>query len=213
MSYPTYTASRIDQLAQLWSSLTGLDLSVARAQITAEQGVNGNPVGLENGSGQLMTFPTQEAGLQAAAINLKTNPAYAALRNAISTGNAAVQAHALAASPWGPSGYYFGSPAFSSLLSASPGPGTGTSDATGTPKGPSYRGQGSQTTQQAQAYDQSSANTSSVQSLAQQGVTAAASGVASAISGLAPIAIGLVVVLVIVWLAIAGVREVLPAAA
>lgn len=229
MSYPAYTSSRISQLAQLWSSLTGLDYSVAQAQITAEQGVNGNPVGLENGSGQLMTFPTQEAGLQAAALNLKTNPAYAALRNAISTGNPAVQAHALAASPWGPSGYYAGSPAFSALLTASPGPGTGTSGSSGMDLNPldilrnlnagvqqmhsamgnpSAPGLAAVPTPNTLAAAAGAAGGAAAQAAAQ----AAGSVLGSAINwaGLAPIAIGLLLLLVIAWLALTGVKEMVP---
>ena len=137
----SYTQSAIDSLAQLWSGLSGLDLSVAKAQVTAEQGVNGNVLGLtvKNGAatdvypgqtgaaqapnGQwLATFATPQQGIIAAAYNLKVNSAYTGLRQAIATGNAAIQANALANSPWGPPGYYRGSSAFSSLLSATPGP-------------------------------------------------------------------------------------------
>lgn len=153
MSYPTYTQTRIQQLAQMYSGLTGLDASVAAAQITAEKGVAGNVLGLTvaNGSathvypgqtgvfqasdGQwLATFGTQEAGLQAAAWWLKSpNSPYAAVRNAIATGKAAVQAHALAASGWAGSGGYLSSSAFAPLLSSSPGPGTGTGPISGSP--------------------------------------------------------------------------------
>ena len=146
MSYPTYTQTRIQQLAHMYGGLTGMDPTVAAAQITAEQGINGNVLGLTvaNGSathvypgqtgvfqasnGQwLATFPTQELGLSAAAWWLKNpNSPYAAIRNAIATGKAAIQAHALAASGWAGSGGYLSSSAFAPLLSATPGPGTGT---------------------------------------------------------------------------------------
>ncbi len=134
-----YTQSAIDSLAQLWSKLSGLDLSVARAQVTAEQGVNGNVLGLtvKNGAatgvypgqtgvaqasdGQwLATFATPQAGIEAAAWNLKNNPAYVALRSAIATGNPAIQAHALVTSQWGPTGYYAGSSAFRGLSGVQP---------------------------------------------------------------------------------------------
>lgn len=235
MSYPAYTSSRISQLAQLWSSLTGLDYSVAQAQITAEQGVNGNVVGLtvDNGSatkvypgqtgvvqasnGQwLATFGTQEAGLQAAAWWLKSpSSPYATVRNAISTGNAAIQAHALANSGWAGAGGYRSSDAFSSLLSASPGPGTGTTPTpspsskplspldilqiagTGNPLDPLIAA--------AQQAQQAAAAATSVP----QALAALPGNLASAA---APLVIGLVVLVLVAWLVIAGVREVMPAA-
>ena len=137
----SYTQSAIDSLAQLYSSLTGLDLSVAKAQVTAEQGVNGNVLGLtvKNGAtnvytgqtgvfqasnGQwLATFASPQAGVEAAAAWLKNpNSPYAAVRAAIATGNPTIQAHALASSGWAGTGGYLHSSAFASLLSASPGP-------------------------------------------------------------------------------------------
>ncbi len=294
MSLPAYTPSRIQELAQLYSGMTGLDASVAAAQIEAEQGWNGNVLGLTvaNGSathvypgqtgvwqasnGQwLATFATQETGLTAAAWWLK-NPSspYAAVRNAIATGKAAVQAHALAASGWAGSGGYLRSSAFGPLLSNSPGPGTGTSSPTDTSAsssgslasslaaflgispsqpltdalalqaagkyaktnaagyGPAYQGAvnsiyssllkwlgkpagqvpfnvtpaGGNTGQVVtpSPADQASGNT-------QRGGLIDLSGLPAAIAAaIAPIAVALVVIAIIAWLALSGVREVLP---
>src|ERR1035437_11134209 len=116
-----YTASYTEPLAQrLAADLPGLNINLARSWICAESGANNNPLGVtaSGGSGQpvgqmistntyLVKYPTQQAGIDAAAALLKSPSmswASAPVLTAIKSGSAATQAKAVIASPWYTSG-------------------------------------------------------------------------------------------------------------
>ncbi len=103
----TYTDAYAAYVGQLMAAASGVPASVATVWAKSESGVNNNPYGLTNGRGQLYSYPTVQAGVQAAADWL-LNPSspYGGVRTAIKSGNAQTIANAIAASPWGPSGYY-----------------------------------------------------------------------------------------------------------
>ncbi len=85
------------------AAMPGLQPSVARAWVSAEQGDNFNIVGVtyNNATGQhLYQYSSFTQGAQAAANLLKSNPAYAGIRQAIASGDAKQQAAAIIASPW-----------------------------------------------------------------------------------------------------------------
>ena len=122
-SIQPYTTARISYLATyLQSLLPGLNNQVATQWITAEKGVNGNVLGTtyNNSSGQhLFTYPSQEAGLQAAASWINTGARYSGVKASLSSGSASAQATALSTSGWNNS-YYPG--VFRNLIGGSPSP-------------------------------------------------------------------------------------------
>jgi hypothetical protein len=129
---------------------TGLLPSVVQAWTNTENGwgIN-NPLGVN---------AKPYASLNASAIDtinlIKTGSAYSGIRSSVGS-SAQVQAQAIVASPWEGHNYanYSSPPPIVNLANSGS-------------RGPSYRGLGSQTVAQAQAWDASSANTSSVQSIA-----------------------------------------------
>lgn len=104
-----YTPARIDYLASyLQQLLPGLNHDVAVKWIRAEQGVNGNVLGVtySDASGQhLYRYSSQEAGLRAAVALLHANPAYHSILASLGRSSVA-QLTAIAASPWAHKGYY-----------------------------------------------------------------------------------------------------------
>jgi len=133
-SIQPYNSARVNYLASyLQSLLPGLNKQVATTWITAEKGVNGNVIGLTSGTqanvypGQtgswynaptnqwIAIFPSQEAGLRAAANLIQTQPRYSKFVGTLPSGNASSQASALSTSGWN-NGYYAG--VFKSLISA-----------------------------------------------------------------------------------------------
>lgn len=127
-----YSASRIDYLAKyLQSLLPGLDYNVATTWIKSEKGVSGNVLGTtyNDASGQhLFTYPSQEAGLRAAAGWINTRSIYSGIKGSLGQSSTA-QASAIANSPWNRS-YYKG--VFANLISptGSSNPGGGASTPT-----------------------------------------------------------------------------------
>ena len=103
----TYSDAQANYVGELMSQATGIPVPVASTWAKSESGVNNNPYGLTNGQGQLYSFSSLQAGVQAAADWL-LNPSspYGSVRTAIKGGNNTQIAQAIAASPWGPSGYY-----------------------------------------------------------------------------------------------------------
>ena len=103
----TYSDAQANYVGELMSQATGIPAPVASTWAKSESGVNNNPYGLTNGQGQLYSFSSLQAGVQAAADWL-LNPSspYGNVRTAIQGGNSTQIAQAIAASPWGPSGYY-----------------------------------------------------------------------------------------------------------
>ena len=126
-SIEPYTSSRIDYLAKyLQSLLPGLNYDVAKTWITSEKGVSGNVLGTtytKDGKQRLFTYPSQEAGLEAAANWIKTRSIYAGVNTSLS-GTAQQQAVALANSPWNRS-YY--TKVFSGLMGGQTSPSGGAS--------------------------------------------------------------------------------------
>ena len=103
----TYSDAQANYVGELMAQATGIPAPVASTWAKSESGVNNNPYGLTNGQGQLYSFSSLQAGVQAAADWL-LNPSspYGSVRTAIKGGNSTQIAQAIAASPWGPSGYY-----------------------------------------------------------------------------------------------------------
>jgi hypothetical protein len=101
-----YTTEQKNQAARaLVSHLPGLDLKVARAWVTAEQGENYNILGLRRNK-KLMTFDSfDEAAAEIAAV-ISTSRYYRELYRAIVMGSPLEQAWAIVRSPWhlGPTG-------------------------------------------------------------------------------------------------------------
>jgi hypothetical protein len=107
-SIQPYTTARVNYLASyLQTLLPGLDKTVATTWITAEKGVSGNVLGTTYTSGgtqHLYTYPSQEAGLRAAAGWINSNPRYSGVKSSLSS-SAAAQATALSTSGWNNSYY------------------------------------------------------------------------------------------------------------
>lgn len=82
----------------LVSDLPGLNINVARAWAAAEVGTERLSLGTGGANGP--SYPTPEAGAQAAATEIKSNPLYAGIRSSLSSTNPNVQATAIAQSPW-----------------------------------------------------------------------------------------------------------------
>lgn len=114
----TYTSSQMDQAVNaLVRNIPGLQPDVARAWVTAEQGVNYNILGVTytNSTGQhLYSYSSWDQGAQAAAHLIQTGP-YAGIRSALQTGNSQKEAAAIIASPWNHPYYSGKSSAVSSL--------------------------------------------------------------------------------------------------
>jgi hypothetical protein len=114
----SYTDAEVEPLArQLVAALPGLDLRLARVWIKSESGVGNNPLGVThtvNGKTTLMTYPTKEAGITAAATLVKTSRNYAGIRASLNGGNVRQQALAIIASPWNARG----SPYYTSVFGA-----------------------------------------------------------------------------------------------
>jgi hypothetical protein len=99
-----YTSERIDYLARyMQTQLPGLDYNIAVRWIRAEQGVNGNVLGVTyvdaQGARRLRTYGSQEAGIRAAVSLLRSSSNYAGIRAALGQ-SYAIQARAITASPW-----------------------------------------------------------------------------------------------------------------
>lgn len=116
----TYTAAETEPLAQrLVKDLPGLNINLARAWIKAESGANGNVLGTThtgaNGKAVLDKYPTQIAGIDAAAQRIKTLSYYKPFYKTITSGgNVRQQALALIASPWN----HPGSPYYTKVFAA-----------------------------------------------------------------------------------------------
>lgn len=100
----TYTAAETEPLAErLITDLHGMHIEVARAWITVESGIDNNPLGVTiidaNGNRVLASYPTQLAGIDAAAVRVKTNPVYSGIMGSLD-GTIKDQALAIIASPW-----------------------------------------------------------------------------------------------------------------
>jgi hypothetical protein len=109
----SYTAAQIEPLAlRLCHDLPGLHMEVARTWIGAESGANNNPLGMTASRGSnaavgqwigpntyLIRYPTQMAGIVAAADHVRTSSYYAGIRASL-IGTIKAQALAIIASPW-----------------------------------------------------------------------------------------------------------------
>lgn len=80
--------------------LPGLDLHVARAWVTAEQGTYNNIFGVTDGNGKLYRYRTLDAGAKAAAHIILNNPLYNNVEKSLKTGTPRAQAWAIVKSPW-----------------------------------------------------------------------------------------------------------------
>lgn len=110
----TYSPGRIEPLArELCADLPGFHLEVAREWIRAESGANGNVLGVTENH-VLMTFPSDAAGITAAADRVRRLVAYAGIRASLRGGSIRDQALALIASPWN----HPGSPYYTRLFTA-----------------------------------------------------------------------------------------------
>lgn len=101
----TYSLALASQVGTLFSQLVpGFPTKLATDWATIESGVGNNPYGVtvKNSAGQwvLATYPTLQAGVQAAATLLLTAPQYSSIRAAVRTGDPNAVASALVASPW-----------------------------------------------------------------------------------------------------------------
>lgn len=115
----TYSPQLANQVGSLFSQLVpGFPSKLASDWATIESGVGNNPYGVtvKNASGSwvLATYPTLQAGVQAAARLFLTAPQYAPLRAATRTGDPNAIASALVASPWNTPG----SPTYSSWFTS-----------------------------------------------------------------------------------------------
>jgi len=125
-----YTPARVDYLASyLQGLLPGLSHDAAVRWIRAEQGVNGNVLGVTyhdaTGTQRLRTYSSQEAGLSAAAGLVRSSSNYAGIRAVLAGGDVTTQLKAIATSAWNAPGHYkFGA----SLGVFIPKPGSGTSN-------------------------------------------------------------------------------------
>lgn len=102
----TYSTDEKNEAAQwLCHYLPGLRFRVARAWVTAEQGLNCNTFGVTVG-GVLKRYPTLRVGARAAATRVMTSKMYAGIVASLAGADADVQARAVVSSPWrlGPSG-------------------------------------------------------------------------------------------------------------
>lgn len=100
----TYTANQMNQaVAALVKAIPGLQPDVARAWVTAEQGVNYNILGVtytdSSGKQRLYSYSSWDQGAQAAAHLIATGP-YGGVRAALKTGSSQKEAAAIIASPW-----------------------------------------------------------------------------------------------------------------
>jgi hypothetical protein len=98
--------AKFDEFINALHAQTGLNVDVIRAWVGMEQGVNNNVLGLTSGSpSKLMTFSSQTAAATATANALKSSNYYTGIINSVGK-NSAVQALAIAQSPWhlGPGG-------------------------------------------------------------------------------------------------------------
>lgn len=135
-SIQPYTPARVDYLARyLQTQLPGLNYELAVKWIKAEQGENGNVLGVTYDAapgttgyqGTLYRYPTQEEGIRQAAALVKRSGNYAGIRASLGQSYTA-QAQALVASPWNVrnSRYYarlFGIAPLSGVVPASTGTG------------------------------------------------------------------------------------------
>lgn len=106
-----YTQARIDYLASyLQTLLPGMTHDAAVKWIRAEQGVNGNVLGVtytgSDGKQRLYTYSSQEAGLRAAASLVKGSSNYTGIVGSLASGNTTSQLMAIAASPWNAPSHY-----------------------------------------------------------------------------------------------------------
>lgn len=85
---------------------SGLCGSVALAWVTKENGVGNNVLGVGYSNGHLPTFPTWQAGLDAAVAAVQSSSYYAGIRAAIASGDCCKQRDAIIDSPW--SGDFYG---------------------------------------------------------------------------------------------------------
>lgn len=109
----------VQQLAQMVSNSTGLNVDVVLAQWQVEEGIGNayawpgnNPAGISPGnsavdalsngltSGGFLAFPTPAAGAQAYATLYNTDSNYAGVRTAIATGSPSAELNAIIQSPW-----------------------------------------------------------------------------------------------------------------
>lgn len=99
-----YTAARVDYLASyLQQLMPGMTHDAAVKWIKAEQGVNGNVLGVtyNDSTGQhLYQYQSQEAGLRAAVSLINRSSNYSGIRTSLSTGSTVQQLIAIASSPW-----------------------------------------------------------------------------------------------------------------
>lgn len=103
-----YTAAELHYVGSLMAQKTGLDAGVCTTWAQAEQGYGFNPYGVSK-PGTVSTradFPNVEAAVTEAARWVNTFGNYANIRANRGKSKLA-QAYAIAASPWGPTGYYF----------------------------------------------------------------------------------------------------------
>lgn len=104
-----YTAARIDYLARyMQTQLPGLSYDAAVKWIRAEQGENGNVLGVtyRDASGQrLYQYQSQEAGIRAAVALIKSSGNYSGIRGSLGQDTAS-QLRAIAASPWNAPSHY-----------------------------------------------------------------------------------------------------------
>jgi len=99
----TYTPQQTEPLAlRLCRDLPGLHIELARCWITAESGVNNNPLGVTiivNDVRVLAKYPTAFSGIDAAAERVKTQSNYAGIIASLG-GTLRQQALAVIHSPW-----------------------------------------------------------------------------------------------------------------
>lgn len=102
-----YTKAHAIEVGAAMAAATGIPAPIATVWAGSESGTRNNPYGLTDGLYHLNTYPTWQAGVAAAARWLLTGPYYSGVRAAIATRDPYTIMHAIQASPWGPSGYYF----------------------------------------------------------------------------------------------------------